>query len=75
MKEELTKEMHSEFNITRDDDICNKVGSAIQFARILGLKTKEDFKNELKEYGVTIDDYYRYKVFWEEAGLKIVLDE
>lgn len=64
MKDELTELMHSEFTISPEMEICNRVGSAMQSARILG-KTEKEIPNILKRYNVTMDDYNKWKDHWQ----------
>ena len=45
-------------------EICNRVGSAMQSARILG-KTEKEIPNILKRYNVTMDDYNKWKDHWQ----------
>lgn len=68
MKEELTEKMHSEFTVSEEVDVENRVGSAMQVARALGI-TESGLSNILRRYNVTMDDYKRYKKAWNDVGL------
>lgn len=68
MKEELTEKMHSEFTVSKEVDVENRVGSAMQVARALGI-TESGLSNILRRYNVTMDDYKRYKKAWNDVGL------
>ncbi len=63
MKDELTELMHSEFTVSEEVDVVNRVGSAMQVARTLGI-TGSELSNILKRYNVTIDDYNKWKDYW-----------
>ena len=73
MKEELTKKMHSEFTISKEEDVSNRVGSAIQAANILRVNKKKEFEEILINYTVSIEDYQKYKKEWADAGVSIEL--
>lgn len=70
MKEELTTKMHSEFAVSKEVNLRNKVGSAIESAMLRGVKENE-LQKTLNEFGVTYDDYYKWKDYWDEVGVKV----
>lgn len=63
MKDELTELMHSEFTLSEEVDVKNRVGSAMQVVRTLGI-TESELPNILKRYNVTMDDYNKWKDHW-----------
>ena len=70
MKDELTELMHSEFTVSEEIDKKNKVGSAIRFAMI-GNGGEEELRKALPLYGVTYEEYERWKDHWAEVGVKV----
>jgi hypothetical protein len=70
MKEELTTKMHSEFTVSKEVDIRNKVGSAIESGMLRGVR-ENAIEHTLKRFGVTYDDYNKWKEYWAEVGVKL----
>lgn len=62
MKEELTTKMHEELSVTNETDVRHKVGSVVT---IMNLMKDKELQDILKSYGVTKDDYDRWKDYWE----------
>ncbi|MBO7230277.1 MAG: hypothetical protein J6V20_02565 [Bacteroidaceae bacterium] len=73
MKDEFTEKMHSEFTISEEEEISNRVGSAIQAASILKVNKKKEFEEILKGYTVGLRDYLKWKEHWSRLGLRIDL--
>jgi hypothetical protein len=59
LKEELTEEMHSEFFISKDNEMRYNVWNGIAVARLLGLSIEYIFHPSRSI--ATIEDYYKYK--------------
>ena len=70
MKDELTELIHSEFTISPEMEIKNRVGSAIEFTMMLG-GDENKLKDVLVSYTVTYEDYLKWKDYWAEVGVKI----
>ena len=61
MKEELTTLMHSEFSVSKDIDIRNKVIAVMTVMKISKNRKLEDV---ITSYGITMKDYERWKHVW-----------
>ena len=70
MKDELTELMHSEFTVSEEIDIKNKVGSAIESAMLRG-GGEEGLRHSLPMYSVTFEEYERRKDYWAEVDISI----
>jgi hypothetical protein len=58
MKEELTTKMHGEFQCSKEDDIRNRVFSALKIANY---SNKEKLKYYAEMYQVTLEDLEKHK--------------
>lgn len=64
MKEELTKEMHSEFRVSKEDEVRLIAGSTWQ---ILGMNpTEEEIEEVLKFSLITKEQLMKYKDYWSK---------
>lgn len=70
MKDELTELMHSEFTISPEMEICNRVGSAIESTMLRG-GGEDNLRHTLKRYALKYKDYETWKDYWAEVGVKI----
>ena len=70
MKDEQTELMHSEFTVSEEIDRKNKVGSAIESTMLRG-GGEEGLRHSLPMYGVTYEEYERWKDYWAEVGISI----
>ena len=61
MKEELTTLMHSEFSVSKDIEIRNKVIAAMT---VMSISKKRKLEDVIASYGITMKDYERWKHDW-----------
>ena len=63
MEEELTKTMHSEFTISKEDDVKLKAGCVWDILKF-ETPTHEEILDRCKSYNISYEDAIKWRDFW-----------
>jgi len=68
-KEELTEKMHSEFTVTKDEEIQLRAGCVWRLSKYDRTKgdfvwSEEEARKEAKKYGISYEDCMKHKEYW-----------